>query len=109
MTQPGLSNDLEITQRAIEHFNTAEQNALRIRAQVDDSIMLLTGRAMVSLSGTQFGAAMAEWSAQFQRIVSALNLFEQNTQLTVHGLQQNESNNTEITGQILNELGTVNY
>lgn len=109
MTQPHLANQLDVTQQAINHFNTAEQNAMRIHGQVNDAMVLLTSRAMVSMSGTQFGTAVGQWLEQFAVVTKALNVFEQNMGDTVNKLRQNEQANSQAPGSIINELGTVRY
>lgn len=109
MTQPHLANQLDVTQRAIGHFNTAEHNAVRIHGQVNDAMVLLTTRAMVSMSGTQFGTAVAQWLEQFTVVTRALNVFEQNMGDTVNKLRQNEHANSQAPSTIINELGSVRY
>ncbi len=111
MTNPGfngLSNEAQVTRQAAGYMAQAASNARTIERQVEEAVTLLTGRAMVSLSGETFGGAVRQWLERFHAVITKLDYISQFVERTAGQFDANEKNNVQAPSSIIAGLGDVN-
>jgi hypothetical protein len=71
-TAPVTQNEIDVTLKAEDAFQTAVGDLNSIISQVFDSGTTLSTNAMVTTAGAKFGSAVAEWTQDFEDMRSTL-------------------------------------
>ncbi|HET7014922.1 MAG TPA: hypothetical protein VFI65_13490 [Streptosporangiaceae bacterium] len=97
---PVTQNEINVTLQAQQAFEDAVTALTQIVTGVFDSQQQLTSSAMVTTAGERFGAAVVQWSEDFEDLRSTLSWMAQQLGDTAQQLQQSNQQGLEMAAAL---------
>jgi hypothetical protein len=93
-------NEINVTLQAQQAFEQAVSSLTQIVTGVFESQQQLTTSAMVTTAGERFGAAVAQWTQDFEDLRSTLNWMAQQLGDTALQLQNSNQQGIEMAASL---------